>query len=349
MSGTPADTPSGTLRWAILGTGVFASKVAPILAAIPGCAVVAVASRRRDRAAEFIQRHGLTGAVPCLDTDLPALDIADAVHIILPNHLHVPWSLRLLEAGKHILCEKPFTPFADEARQVTDTARRVGRVFAEGFMYLHHPQTHRLMQLGRERDDPDNPIGPLRRVRAFYRSTNRDPASLATRLRHSMRGGSIMDLGCYCISFARAVTGEEPSEVRATARRNFPWLPGLSVDRSAEFSMRFPSGVEFEGASAFDAPLEVFVELEGERGRVRTGWPWSPPADRATLNFTRPDGRGTIEETIEHGGDRFANQYARFARAIKGETDAVPSLDWTVAQAAAMERVLAAAGVRFGR
>ncbi len=345
----PAPPGGAVVRWAILGTGVFAAKVAPILAKVPGCAIAAVASRRRDRAAAFIQRHGLTGAIPCLDRDLEALDIVDAVHIIVPNHEHVPWSLRLLQAQKHVLCEKPFTPFAAEARQVTDAARRADRVFAEGFMYLHHPQTHRLIQLGRERDNPDNPIGPLRRVRAFYRSTNRDPASLATRLRHSMRGGSIMDLGCYCISFARAVTGEEPAEVRASARRHFPWLPGLSVDRSAKFSMRFPSGVEFEGASAFDAPLEVFVELEGERGRVRTGWPWSPPGDRAILNFTRPDGRGTIEESIDHGGDRFANQYTRFARTVRGEAVLWPDHEWTVAQAAAMERVLDAAGVRFGR
>jgi predicted dehydrogenase len=334
--------------FAILGTGLFAARVAPLVSRAAGCRLVAVASRERARAAEFIARLGLEGVMACRDRDLEAIDAIDAVHVMVPNHRHVEWSLRMLAAGKHVLGEKPFTPREDEARRVVEEAERAGRVFAEGFMYLWHPQSERLAWLGRAGDDAANPIGKLKRVRAMYCSPNRSWRSLRTRLRRDMRGGAMMDLGCYCVSIARHVTGEEPGEdagVRGRARLALPWIPGVAADKGAEFGWTFPSGVKFEGACGFDRALEVLLELEGERGIVRTEFPFAPPRDRAVLRYTRADGRGMIEEVIENGGDRFVNQYEGFARVVRGESEARASGAWVVAQARAMERVLGAMGL----
>ncbi len=332
------------LNWAILGTGMIAGKVAPCIRASAGCAVAAVASRDAQRARAFARGLGLPDSAGVTGEELLARADVDAVYVTTPNSLHVPWCLRLLEAGKHVLCEKPLTPRAAEAQRVADAARRAGRVFAEGFMYLHHPQTELLVRAGRGGDEPDGLVGALRTITASFCLDLRRRPNAWTRFSHRLEGGAMMDLGCYPLSLARRVTGEEPCEITALSRRADP-LPDEKrpVDALTSFSCRFPSGVVLHALCAIDSDAGVFAELVGDRGALRTETPFRADPVRAEVRLTRfeshPRGAGAESIVIENGGDRFVNQFSNFAAAVRGERAALPSPEWSVGQARAVERV----------
>lgn len=335
------------LNWGILGTGMIAGKVVGSLRASPGCAVVAVGSRDAERARAFAAEHGLPATAGCTGEDLLSRADVDAVYVTAPNSLHVPWCLRLLEAGKHVLCEKPLTPRAEEAVRVAEASRKAGRLFTEGFMYLHHPQTDLLIRAGREGAVPGALIGPLRTITASFCLDLRARPNAWTRFSHRLEGGAMMDLGCYPLSLARVVTGAEPVEVAATARPADP-LPGepRPVDALTSFGCRFPSGVVLHALCAIDSNAGVFAELIGDWGVIRTETPFRADPIRAEVKWTRfdhhPRGAGVEAIVIENGGDRFINQFAAFASAARGERAMTPSAEWSIGQARAVERVYGA-------
>ncbi|MBL8744984.1 MAG: Gfo/Idh/MocA family oxidoreductase [Phycisphaerae bacterium] len=369
------------LRWAILGTGRIAAGVLPRLSRSTGNIVVAVASRDRVRAQELCDRA--SASADCAPVALEYEEIAgragiDAVYVTLPNSLHAEWSLRLLESGKHVLCEKPLCATRAEAERLATAARKAGRLCVEGFMYMHHPQTARLVELARG----GSPIGAVRLIRSNRNVCNRDPYILSSRLNHSLRGGALMDIGCYPLSLALLVMGGAPewSSLRASAELG-RWVGGPSggciekengervwigerggvradflsesaeglVDESCSFSFSFPSGTRFEGECSFTKGAadgaSVFFEMIGERGRAYTTHPFSPDPDRQVL-LVESDGKST-EEVFERGGDKFVNQFERFARAARGEVAALPSMDWSLIEAEAIERIHSAVGVRW--
>ncbi|MBN8644187.1 MAG: Gfo/Idh/MocA family oxidoreductase [Planctomycetes bacterium] len=336
-----------TLRWGILGTGMIAAKVAPCIRQAAGCSLTCVASRDGDRARAFASSLGLPASAACDAEALLARSDVDAVYVTVPNSLHTPWSVRLLEAGKHVICEKPLTPRAEEARAVGAAAAKAGRVFAEGFMYLHHPQTDLLVRAGREGEP--GLIGRVRTVVASFCIDLRPRPNAWTRFSHRLEGGAMLDLGCYPLSLARTVLGEEPVHLGATAREAAP-QPGESrgVDALTSFSARFKSEAVLHALCAIDANAGVFAELVGETGVLRTETPFRADPVRAELRLTRfenhPRGAGVETIVIENGGDRFVNQFGAFARAVRERRAMTPTPDWSVGQAAAIETITGMTG-----
>lgn len=363
------------LRWAVMGTGRISLGVLPHINEAHGNRVVAIASRDAARASDAALRAGVERS--CTYEELASRPDIDAVYIGLPHHLHAEWSVRLLEAGKHVLCEKPLCATRAEAERVAAAARRAGRICVEGFMYMHHPQTARLIELARAARDPRgaNPIGPLRLIRSNRNVRNTDPYILSSRLSHAMQGGALMDIGCYPLSAALIVTGETPdwSTLRASAELG-RWVGDASggiiekqsgervpigpapanasiaggwVDETCAFSFRFPSGAAFEGECSFTkgAPAggSVFFEMIGERGRAFTTHPFGPDPLRQVL--TIESGGRVSEEVFERGGDKFVNQFERFAAAARGETGSFPSMEFSIVEAEAIERIHRAVGV----
>jgi predicted dehydrogenase len=264
------------------------------------------------------------------------------------HHEHTEWCLRALEAGKHVLCEKPLCATGAEARRIAAAAERAGRLCAEGFMYMHHPQSRRLVELGGVPEAGgmrDSPIGRLKAVHAWRLVRNNDQYILNTRLSHAMQGGSVMDLGCYPISAALLVTGAPAKHVRASARwsKQRPGERGV-VDEACTFSFTMATSVgevSFEGGCSFSDEPRVYVELIGDRGRAWTDYPFSPHESRQVLLVNEK------EEVFENAGDRFVLQFGRFARAVRGDEPMIPSMDFSIRQADAIEAIHRAIGLTY--
>src|SRR5262245_39393342 len=192
------------IRWGILSTARIAEKVIGGARVASDAEIVAVGSRDLARAQAFAAEHGIPDVYGSYE-ELLASDV-DAVYVSLPNSMHVEWSIRALEAGKHVLCEKPMAREVEPVERAFDAASDAGRVLAEAFMWRHHPQAKRLVELLPR-------VGELRVVRAQFSFAldSLDPAS-NIRLSGELEGGAVMDVGCYCVSAARLVAGE-PVEV----------------------------------------------------------------------------------------------------------------------------------------
>jgi D-xylose 1-dehydrogenase (NADP+, D-xylono-1,5-lactone-forming) len=246
-----------TPSWGLLSTAKINEAI--LRAARPG-SVVAVASRSPERAEAYARAHDIPRAHGSYYA-LLADDEVDAVYVSLPNGLHAEWALRALGAGKHVLCEKPFSGRAADVERCSDAADEFGLVLSEGFMWRHHPQADRLVELLR-----DGAIGELREVRAafgFVLDRDDDP-----RWDPALAGGSLMDVGCYCVSAARLLAGEEPDAIQgeATATRN-------GVDAHFVATLGFPGGATGHLECAFDAPL-MGLEAIGSGGRIVLRDPW---------------------------------------------------------------------------
>lgn len=362
-----------------MGTGLIADKVTPLLARAPGCRVVGVASRDAGRARAFAERHGLEHA--CTYDELVGRDAltsedrgqwhtkADAVYCTLPNRQHPEWTLRLLEAGFHVLCEKPLCWRKADAERLFEAADRAGRLLVEGFMYLHHPQIDALATIARDGEGLGvSPVGPIERIEAYFESDMKAVGREATRYSHVLAGGAVLDLGCYPISFVRSMLGKSIGEMKISGVVAPP-IAGetrgvderVEVDgvirRDEDKQRRKEEGdgsrdVSFRLVCGMDRVGSRCVRLMGQHGTVSTDWPWAPDAERAELIVhraaTHPRGEGTETIVIEHGGDKFVKQFGAFAAAVRGDRAARPSAAWSIDQAEAIERVLAAVGVDFG-
>jgi D-xylose 1-dehydrogenase (NADP+, D-xylono-1,5-lactone-forming) len=238
------------LRWGILGPGRIAPRLVRAIGASDRSDLVAVASRDPERAAAFAARHSIPRAWGAYDALLadPGVDV---VYIALPNHLHAPWAVRALQAGKHVLCEKPLALSVDAVDAVAVAADRAGRIAVEAFMYLHHPQTIAAVDLARS-----GALGPLVLVNASFSFLLAHPDD--PRLEPAMGGGSLWDVGCYPVSLARRIAGEEPTIVQALAR-----FDERGVDRTFSGGLSFPGGLLARFDSGFAAPDRQRVEIVG--------------------------------------------------------------------------------------
>jgi D-xylose 1-dehydrogenase (NADP+, D-xylono-1,5-lactone-forming) len=229
---------------------------------------VAVASRDAARARAFAARHGLPAAYGAYAALLDS-DEVDAIYVALPNALHMEWAARALEAGKHVLCEKPLSPRPDEVAQAFDAAERAGRTLAEAFMYRYHPSTRLAQRLV-----ADGAIGALRYIRGTlsYTQHGDDP-----RLHAELDGGSLLDLGCYCVSAARLFAGE-PDRVHAERV-----TAGHDVDVQMAGTLRC-GDVLAQFDCGFNLPRRDGLELVGSDGTLRLPDPWVCRQRHLTLN-----------------------------------------------------------------
>jgi predicted dehydrogenase len=236
----------------------------------------------------------------------------DGVYIPLPNSLHVEWSVRALEAGKHVLCEKPLSRHPEEVERAFDAAERNDRVLAEAFMWRHHPQADRLRELAGE-------LGEVRLVRGAFSFPL--PAGENVRWAPDLDGGALMDVGCYCVSGARLLLGD-PLEVTAQSI-------GDTVDSRLVGTMRFPGGALAHFDCGFDLAVRDELEVVGEQGALFLDDPWH---SRESVIEVR-GAEGEVSRVEVERADPYACQLEVFARACAKEIDHPFGRDDAVAQA----------------
>src|SRR5919204_3267925 len=306
------------VRWGILSTAHINRLVIPPAHASPKVDLVAVASRDRARADAYGREWRIERAYASYEALLEAEDV-EAVYISLPNSLHVPWSIRALEAGKHVLCEKPLARSAVDAEDAFDAAEHAGRILMEAFMYRHNPQTTRLTQLVAE-----GAIGRLRLVRAAFSFHLADPENV--RLRPDVEGGALMDVGCYCVSGARLLAGE-PERVYAEQT-----LGPTGVDVVFAGTLRFADEVVAEVDCGLVLPERDELEAIGEDGSLFLDDPWH--ARRPVIELRR---EGAVERIELEPEDSYRLGLENLSDAIRGRDEPLLGRDDAVGNARAIE------------
>ena len=300
--------PRNTVRWGVLGVARIATqKVIPAMQQGEWSQVVAIASRDRAKAENAAASLGLARAYDSYEALLEDSEI-DAIYNPLPNHLHVPWTKRAAEAGKHVLCEKPIAMNAAEARTLLDVRDRTGVHIQEAFMVRVNPQWIRTVdEVNKGR------IGDLRAVTGIFSYFNDDPANIRNKPEYG--GGGLMDIGCYLINTARMIFGREPHRVAATVERD----PRSGTDIVTSLALDFAPGQATGVCSTQMVPSQR-VNVFGTRGRIEVEIPFNAPPDRPNRLFV-DDGStlGQPQEIIELP---VCNQYTvqgdLFSQAVRG-------------------------------
>jgi D-xylose 1-dehydrogenase (NADP+, D-xylono-1,5-lactone-forming) len=320
MSG--ADAP---LRLGLLSTARINDAILAGAAGSGEVEVVAVGSRDRGRAEEYAREKGLDRAHGSYE-DLLADDEVDAVYVSLPNGLHVDWSARSLEAGKHVLCEKPLDRRAADVERAFAAAEAAGRVLTEAFMWRHNPQTRRLRELLNE-----GAVGAVRTIRASFSFPLARPGDV--RWAPELDGGALMDVGCYCVSGARLVAGAEPVRVR-----------GAQVTTESGVDTRFAAVLEFPGdvLATFDCGFDVAhrhdLEVAGEEGVLRLADPWH--ARRPAIEVRR----GPESELVEvEPQDSYRLELEDLAAAVRDGRPPLLGREDALGQARTIEALYASA------
>lgn len=300
------------LRWGVLSTAkIGLDKVVPAMMKGHHCRVVALASRSGALSRAAAERLGIPAAYDSYEALLADPDV-EAVYNPLPNHLHVPWTIRAMEAGKHVLCEKPVAITAAEAAELVEAERRTGRRVAEAFMVRHHPQWRRARALVTE-----GRVGEARLIRAVFAYHLVDPSNI--RNQADIGGGGLYDIGCYAIAAARYLFGAEPTRVIATIERD----PEMGIDRLASGLLDFPGGRQLVFSCATQLAARQSVEILGPRGRIEIRVPFNADPARPS-EIVVDDGRdlyggGAASEPFLPV-DQYTLQGDAFSRAIREDT-----------------------------
>jgi D-xylose 1-dehydrogenase (NADP+, D-xylono-1,5-lactone-forming) len=279
--------------------------------------VTAVASRDAARAEAYAREHGIARAHGGYDA-LLADESVDAVYIPLPNSLHVEWSIRALEAGKHVLCEKPLSRHPRDVERAFDAAERTGLVFTEAFMYRHNPQTARLKELV-----DSGEIGELRVIRAAFSFAITDEANI--RLSADLDGGALMDVGCYCVSGARLLAGE-PKRVYGVS------VEERGVDTAFAGTLEFAGGVVAQFDCGLRLPMRDELEAVGSEGSVFLDDPWH--CRRPVIELRR---EGEVRKLKQEPADSYCLELENLADAISGEAEPLLGREDALGQARAID------------
>lgn len=320
------------IRFGILGAaGITPTALIAPAKGNPDVELYAVAARDRSRAEAFAQEHDI-GQVHGSYEELLADQSVDAVYIPLPNSEHGTWTVRALDAGKHVLVEKPFASNADEAEQVARRAAASDRVVMEGFHYRYHRLMAEVLKL-----IADGMIGEVTEVEADFDITLPDRTNI--RYNQELAGGSTMDLGCYSLHFVRSVVGEEPEVVSAEARRSED--PRLDEALSAE--LRFPGGATGRTSSSLleDEERQSAV-ITGARGVIQVEG-FVKPQEGNSLTLTTDAGVTTVEVPAEPTS--YAAQLAVFVDAVRNGTPVLTNPDDSVAEMRVIDAMYRAAGL----
>jgi len=317
------------VTWGLLSTARINDAILAGAALSDRVRVGAVASRDLDRAESYARERGIERAYGSYEALLTDPEV-EAVYIGLPNGLHVEWSIRALEAGKHVLCEKAFDKRVDRVEEAYDAAERADRFLMEGFMFRHHPQTQRLAGLV-----ADGEIGELRLVRAAF---SYSLASLGdVRMRPELDGGSMTDVGCYCVSMIRLLAGE-PAAVTGTQV-----LGSTGVDVRFAGTLTFPGDVLAHFDCGFDLPYRAELELVGSEGVARVADAFtigSLGIGGSGIELRRGDGVEVVRAPEEN---HYKLELENLSDAIRGVADPLLGREDAVAQARAIEALYRAA------
>ena len=312
------------VRWGIISTARINDKFIAGARQSSALEILAVASRQRDSAERYAADNGIERTYGGYDALLADPDI-DAVYISLPNSMHVEWTVKALEAGKHVLCEKPMGRRAADVQMAFDVAEREGRLLMEAFMYRHNPQTRRLVELLEA-----GAVGRVRLIRSAFSFAAGDPANV--RLSKALDGGALMDVGSYCVSGSRLIAGE-PERVGAEQVTG-----GDGVDIVFAATMRFADDV----LAHFDAGLALdtrdALEVVGDEGTLFLDDPWH--CLEPVIQLYRDGVRELIEVEVVNS---YLLEAENMSAAIRGEASPLLGRADAYGQARAIEALYEAA------
>jgi predicted dehydrogenase len=318
------------IRWGILGVAKIAlDKVIPAIQAGQTGEVVAIASRSLAKAQAAAARFAIARALGSYDELLADADI-DAVYIPLPNHLHVPWSERALDAGKHVLCEKPIALDAAEAGRLLAARERSGRLVMEAVMVRTHPRW-----LGAREMVRGGRIGELRSMAGFFSYFNDSPENV--RHQPGMGGGGLLDIGFYPVTMSRFIFEADPLRVMGLLEFD----PRFGVDRLASAILEFP-----RGHATFTCSTQLVahqsLDILGTRGRIGIEIPWSMPHDRRS-RLVIDDGSRQVKDGLEEvcfpACDQWGVQCDRFCEAIVGGEPAPVPIEDAIANMRVLDAI----------
>jgi predicted dehydrogenase len=319
---------ASSVSWGVLSTAkIGVEKVIPAMQGGKVSRIDAIASRDLARGREVAARLSIPKVYGSYEELLADASI-DAIYNPLPNHLHVPWTVKAMEAGKHVLCEKPIALTADEARQLIEVRKRTGRHVAEAFMVRYHPQWQLAREIARS-----GRIGDVRAIQTFFSYFQTDPANI--RNQADIGGGGLYDIGCYAILTARYLFGAEPTRAIGLIDRD----PNMGTDRLTSGLVEFPGGRHLSFTCSTQLVPYQRVQIAGTKGRLEVQIPFNAPPGRTT-RILIDDGRdlsggGITVEEIEP-----CNQYTlqgdEFSRAVLGHK----APDWPIEDAVANMRVI---------
>ena len=318
------------VRWGVLSTAAIGmSKVLPAMQQGAHVDLIAISSRDLGKAQAAAAKLGIAKAHGSYE-ELLANPEVQAVYNPLPNHLHVPWSIKALEAGKHVLCEKPIGLTAAEGQRLVDAARAYPDLkVMEAFMYRHHPQWVRAKQIVEE-----GGVGELRTIQTFFSYFNDDPGNI--RNMAGIGGGGLMDIGCYCISLSRFIFDEEPLRVLGI----LDYDPNFGTDRIASGIMDFGRGWSTWTCATQLSDYQR-VNIVGTEGRIEVEIPVNAPPDRPCRIWHQ---RGDeIEEIVFDVVDQYTIQGDLFSQAVLNDTEVPTPLEDAVANMKVIEAVIQSA------
>lgn len=276
--------------WGLLSTARINERLIPAIRASERSELLAVASRSKERAQAYAKQWDIPHAYGTYQQMLadPAINV---IYLSLPNHLHTEWAVKCAEAGKHVLCEKPLAITTEEVARMAQVAEGNGIIIQEAAMMRFHPQTRYLRKLVANRA-----IGDIRLIRGVFAFTLENPGDI--RLDMNMGGGSLWDLGSYCVSFARTVLQAEPVEVSA-----YQVCGDSGVDLSFSAQMQFPTGTLVHFFSSFQSFAHIEADFLGTEGRIFADIPWvNHIGASANVQITRSDnveGTSTFSDSME--------------------------------------------------
>lgn len=324
------------VRWGVLGTARIADTVIPGLLKAGNSELVAVASRDAEKAREWAQARGAKHYFSSYD-EMLASDVIDAVYVPLPNALHVEWSIRAAEHGKHVLCEKPIATSASHVEELIAAERRNGVKIMEAFMYRFHPQTERTRQLV-----ADGSIGELKIVRATFDFLLSRPQDV--RLSKELGGGALLDVGCYCVNISSLVVGAAPRAVTASA----VWSEG-GVDTSLVGTLEFANGMLGVIDCSFQVGMSMQqgLQVSGTEGLIRVTHPFRMSEEDTFIIVDKADKEGTVEQVRVPGGNEYQFMVEHFAGAVLNNTEPGYTLQDSLANMRVLDALIEAA--RTGR
>ncbi len=321
------------VRWGVLGAAKIAlEKVIPAMQAGRYCEVVAIASRAFEKAQRAAARLGIPLAFGSYEELLASSEI-DAIYIPLPNHLHVPWSIQALRAGKHVLCEKPIALSVQEAKTLLVEAKNYPQLkIMEAFMYRFHPQWQHARKMVQ-----DGQIGELSTIHSFFSYYNVDPANI--RNQPDIGGGGLMDIGCYGISLSRFIFGKEPQRVCGIMEYD----PQMKVDRFSSAILEFAHGTASFSCATQLVPYQR-VNIFGTKGRIEIEIPFNAPPDRPCKIWHQIGNE--VKEIVFAIADQYTIQGDLFSLAILNDTPVPTPLEDAVANMQVLDAVRQSAYLR---
>jgi len=318
------------VRWGILSTAkIGREKVIPAMQAGKYCEVIAIASRNKEQAIAIAKQLNIANAYGSYEELLsdPAID---AVYIPLPNHLHVPWAIKALQAGKNVLCEKPIGLSSAVAEQLLEVSKQYPQLkIMEAFMYRYHPQ----WQAAKKMVD-EGSIGELKTIHSFFSYYNIDPTNI--RNKKEIGGGGLMDIGCYCISLSRFIFNKEPGRVVGTIEHD----PTLQTDRIASGILDFSTGTSTFTCSTQLIPYQR-VNIFGTEARIEIEIPFNAPPN-ATTRLWLHTKSGSKEITFDPV-DQYTIQGDLFSQTILNDQPAPTALTDAVSNMKVIEAIFKSA------